>query len=84
MRWVSMYSESWTIDLGSTMEARDFVERFPLNASRVVSYMDEPIEIRVRDMDARLFPLESCQVVLNLVILRILESDVIVDASSFL
>lgn len=66
------------------MEARDFVERFPLNANRVISYMDEPKEIREGDMDARLFPLESCQVVLNLVILRILESDVIVDASSFL
>lgn len=83
MRWVSMYSESWTMDLGSTMEARDFVERFPLNANRVISYM-EGLKESQDNLHARLFPLESSQVVLDLVILRILEPDVIVDASSFL
>lgn len=29
-----MNSESWTMERGSTMEARDFVERFPLVTHR--------------------------------------------------
>lgn len=38
IRCVSMYSESWTTERGSTTEARDFVERFPLVFVRLVRY----------------------------------------------
>lgn len=64
------------MDLGSTMEARDFVERFPLDrvSAGLVRWCGY----------VRLFPLEGGQIVLHLVILRVLEADIIIDAGSFL
>lgn len=81
-----MNSESWTMERGSTIEARDFVERFPLQRTALLARccsmeVDRYID---RKECARLFPLQRGQRVLDLVILRVLEPDVVVDTRSFL
>jgi hypothetical protein len=58
------------------------VERFPLWISGSVSLLQM---VTIEDGGlVRLFPLERSQRVLNLVILRVLGPDIVVDASSFL
>jgi hypothetical protein len=80
-----MYSESWMMDFGSTTEARDLVERFPLckrvNSGSRMLHAHVAVSVVVY---VRLFPLQGGQRVLDLVILGVLESDVVVDAGRFL
>lgn len=53
-----MYSESWMMDFGSTTEARDLVERFPLhkrvNSGSRMLHAQVAVSVVV---NVRLFPL---------------------------
>jgi hypothetical protein len=73
------------MDFGSTTEARDLVERFPLykrvNSGSHTLSIHATVSIAA---NVRLFPLQCGQRVLDLVILGVLESDVVVDAGRFL
>jgi hypothetical protein len=60
------------------IEASDFVERFPLKA---VSWVRGECEGAGYE---RLFPLQGCKCVLDLVVLGVLEADVAVDTRTLL